>query len=135
MAVVRMPDPPRDLAAVVEQRSGLLTVQNLIQLTGFKKTAIYDMVADGRIPYLRFDSSIRSHRHRGLAARAYRAPGGLTGKGRVQPAPLTTRSSASACPGSPWRSPDANNASCSECPDGPPTTALYEDQNRYGASP
>lgn len=59
MAVVRMPDPPRDLAAVVEQRSGLLNVQNLIQLTGFKKTAIYDMVADGRIPYLRFDSSIR----------------------------------------------------------------------------
>ena len=57
MAVVRMPDPPRDLAAVVEQRSGLLNVQNLIQLTGFKKTAIYDMVADGRIPYLRFDST------------------------------------------------------------------------------
>lgn len=59
MAVLRMPDPPRDLAAVVEQRSGLLTVQALIQLTGFKKTAIYDMVAGGRIPYLRFGSSIR----------------------------------------------------------------------------
>lgn len=59
MAVVRMPDPPRDLAAVVEQRSGLLDVQDLIELTGFKKTAIYDMVADGRIPYLRFGSSIR----------------------------------------------------------------------------
>ena len=59
MAVLRMPDPPRDLAAVVERRSGLLAVQDLIQLTGFKKTAIYDMVAEGRIPYLRFESSIR----------------------------------------------------------------------------
>ncbi len=59
MAVVRMPDPPRDLAAIVEQRSGLLTVQDLVELTGFGKTAIYDMVAVGRIQYLRFGSSIR----------------------------------------------------------------------------
>ena len=59
MAVVRMPDPPRDLAARVEQRPGLLTVQELVPLTGFKKTAIYDKVATGRIPYLRFDASIR----------------------------------------------------------------------------
>jgi len=59
MAVLRMPDPPRDLAAVVEQRQGLLSVQDLVELTGFGKTAIYDMVAAGRIPYLRFGSSIR----------------------------------------------------------------------------
>jgi predicted DNA-binding transcriptional regulator AlpA len=59
MAVVRMPDPPRDLAAMVEQRQGLLNVQDLVRLTRFGKTAIYEMVAAGRIPYLRFDSSIR----------------------------------------------------------------------------
>ena len=59
MAVVKMPDPPRDLAAVVEQQSGLLKVQDLVPLTGFRKTAIYQMVEDGRIPYLRFGSSIR----------------------------------------------------------------------------
>ncbi len=59
MAVLRMPDPPRDLAAVVEQRSGLLTVHDLIELTGFGKTPIYDMVADRRIPQLRFGSSFR----------------------------------------------------------------------------
>lgn len=59
MAVLKMPDPPRDLAAVVEQRPGLLTVQDLVLLTGFGKTAIYEMVASGRIPYLRFDTSIR----------------------------------------------------------------------------
>lgn len=59
MAVVKMPDPPRDLAAVVEQQPGLLKVQDLVRLTGFRKTAIYQMVEDGRIPYLRFGSSIR----------------------------------------------------------------------------
>ena len=59
MAVVRMPEPPHDLAALVGKRTGLLTVKDLVQLTGFKKTAIYDMVAAGRIPYLRFDTSIR----------------------------------------------------------------------------
>ena len=59
MAVITMPHPPRDLAAVVEQRPGLLTVQDLVALTGFGKTAIYDMVDAGRIPYLRFGSSIR----------------------------------------------------------------------------
>ena len=59
MAVVRMPYPPRDLAATVEQKPGLLNVQDVVRLTGFKKTAIYERVAAGRIPYLRFDSSIR----------------------------------------------------------------------------
>jgi predicted DNA-binding transcriptional regulator AlpA len=59
MAVIKMPEPPRDLAATVEQRPGLLNVQDLVRLTRFGKTAIYDMVAAGRIPYLRFDSSIR----------------------------------------------------------------------------
>lgn len=59
MAVIKMPDPLRDLAAVVEQRPGLLKVQDLVRLIGFRKTVIYEMVADGRIPYLRFDSSIR----------------------------------------------------------------------------
>ncbi len=57
MAVIKMPDPSRDLAAVVEQRLGLLTVQNLILHTGFGKTAIYEMAASGRTPYLRFDTS------------------------------------------------------------------------------
>lgn len=59
MAVVKMPEPPRNLAAVIEQRPGLLKAQDLIMLLGFEKTAIYEMVAAGRIPYLRFDSSIR----------------------------------------------------------------------------
>ena len=59
MAVLKMPDPPRDLAAVVEQRPGLLTVQDLVLLSGFGKTAIYEMVVSGRISYLRFGSSIR----------------------------------------------------------------------------
>jgi excisionase family DNA binding protein len=59
MAVIAMPRPTRDFAAVVEQRPGLLTVQNLVAITGFGKTAIYDMVDAGRIPYLRFGSSIR----------------------------------------------------------------------------
>jgi excisionase family DNA binding protein len=59
MAVVKMPDPPRDLAGVVEQQPGLMNVQDLVRLTRFGKTAIYEMVAAGRIPYLRFGSSIR----------------------------------------------------------------------------
>ena len=59
MAVVKMPESPRNLAAVIEQRPGLLKAQDLIMLLGFEKTAIYEMVAAGRIPYLRFDSSIR----------------------------------------------------------------------------
>ena len=59
MAVLKMPDPPLDLAAVVEQRPGLLTVKDLVLLTGFGKTAIYEMAASGRIQYLRFGSSIR----------------------------------------------------------------------------
>lgn len=59
MAVIKMPDPPCNLAAVVEQKPGLLKVQDLVRLIGFRKTVIYEMVADGRVPYLRFDSSIR----------------------------------------------------------------------------
>ena len=59
MAVIKMPCQPRDLAAVVEQKAGLLTVQELVLLLGFGKTAIYEMVTSGRIPYLRFDTSIR----------------------------------------------------------------------------
>jgi len=51
--------PAARLTAVVEQRSGLLPVQELIEITGFGKMPIYDMVAKGWIPYLRFGSSIR----------------------------------------------------------------------------
>ncbi len=59
MAVLRMPNPPSDLAAVIEQRPGLLKVKQMVVLIGFEKTAIYEMVASGRIPYLRIENSIR----------------------------------------------------------------------------
>lgn len=59
MAVVPFPGPANDLASVIEARPGLLKVQDLVRLTGFGKTAIYEMVCSGRIPYLRFGSTIR----------------------------------------------------------------------------
>lgn len=59
ISVVPFPNPPKDLASVVERQPGLLSVKDLQILTGFKRTAIYDKVAAGRIPYLRFGATIK----------------------------------------------------------------------------
>jgi predicted DNA-binding transcriptional regulator AlpA len=36
-----------------------MSVKDLQNVTGFKRTAIYDKVASGRIPYLKFDTTIK----------------------------------------------------------------------------
>lgn len=59
MPIVQMPSPTADLASVIERNPGLLTVRQLRVLTGFGKTAIYEMVAAGEIPYVRIKTSIR----------------------------------------------------------------------------
>ena len=59
MRVIQMPNPPMDLASVIERKPGALTVPEPAQLLGFSRTAVYDMVAAGRIPHFRIGSSIR----------------------------------------------------------------------------
>jgi hypothetical protein len=59
MNVIEMPSSQSDLASIIERKPGLLTVAQLKGLIAFGKTAIYDMVDAGEIPYLRIKSSIR----------------------------------------------------------------------------
>jgi excisionase family DNA binding protein len=59
MKCITMPAVPRDLAAIIEQQPGALTVPEVAQLLGFGRTAIYDLVAAGRIPHFRIGASIR----------------------------------------------------------------------------
>lgn len=57
--IEQFPNPPKDLASVVQRLSCLMSVKDLQNVTGFKRTAIYDKVASGRIPYLKFDTTIK----------------------------------------------------------------------------
>ena len=59
MNVLPMPDPKLELADRIQRHVGLLTVAEVVPLLGFKRTTIYDMCRDGRIPYLRFGDSVR----------------------------------------------------------------------------
>lgn len=74
MAVVlTMPDPPKDLASMLDQMSGALTVSELVPILGYGRSALYEMTAVGRIPHYRIGSSIRFDPHevaRWLRARA-----------------------------------------------------------------
>ena len=54
-----MPDAPRDLALILERKTGAMTASELAPYIGFGRTAIYEMAAAGRIPHIRIGSSIR----------------------------------------------------------------------------
>ncbi|HEX4007237.1 MAG TPA: helix-turn-helix domain-containing protein [Acidobacteriaceae bacterium] len=59
MQHITMLESPRDLASIIQQHSGALTVPRVADLLGFGRTAIYDLVAAGRIPHFRIGASIR----------------------------------------------------------------------------
>ena len=57
--VIGMQDDSCDLATRIQRWPGALKVPELAVILGFKLTAIYEMVAAGRIPYIRIGPSIR----------------------------------------------------------------------------
>jgi excisionase family DNA binding protein len=63
MPVIRMQDPKRDVASTIDSMTGLLTATELVPLIGVSRTTVYQMVADGGIPYLRIGTMIRFDPH------------------------------------------------------------------------
>jgi excisionase family DNA binding protein len=63
MPMIQMPDPSRDMASTIDRMTGLLTATELFPLIGVSRTTIYQMVADGGIPYLRIGTMIRFDPH------------------------------------------------------------------------
>lgn len=63
MNVIQMPEPSGDLASRIEKLSGLLTASELVSRLGISRTTIYQMVTDGRIPYLRIGIMVRFDPH------------------------------------------------------------------------
>jgi hypothetical protein len=65
MAVVlTMPDPSKDLASMLDQMSGALTVSELVPILGDGRSPLYEMAAGGGIPHYRIGSSIRFDPHK-----------------------------------------------------------------------
>lgn len=63
MNLIQMPDPSGDLASRIERLHGLLTVKQLVSLTGISRTTIYEYVTAGRIPHIRIGTMIRFDPH------------------------------------------------------------------------
>jgi excisionase family DNA binding protein len=63
MPMIQMPTPRRDLASTIDTMPGLLTAPELVPLLGMSRTTVYQMVAEGRIPYIRIGSMVRFDPH------------------------------------------------------------------------